>query len=77
LQKRESLGKKQVTRRQHFLAKMENYPKGEQDRPPVGLERTLRIYFLQQRYGLSDEGLEETLCDSIAMRARTYRMPPR
>lgn len=29
----------------------------------------LRIYFLQQWYGLSDEGLEEALYDSIAMRA--------
>jgi IS5 family transposase len=29
----------------------------------------LRIYFLQQWYGLSDEGLEGTLYDSIAMRA--------
>jgi hypothetical protein len=24
------------------------YPKGERGRPPVGLERMLRIYFLQQ-----------------------------
>lgn len=29
----------------------------------------LRIYFLQQWYGLSDEGLEDALYDSIAMRA--------
>jgi IS5 family transposase len=35
------------------------YPKGERDRPPVGLERMLRIYFLQQWYGLSDEGRED------------------
>jgi IS5 family transposase len=45
------------------------YPKGERGRPPVGLERKLRIYFLQQWYGLSDEGLEDALYDSIAMRA--------
>ncbi|KVO19701.1 IS5 family transposase [Burkholderia ubonensis] len=79
----ESLGKKRVTRRQRFLAQMEkvvpwqrllsaigpHYPKGERGRPPVGLERMLRIYFLQQWYGLSDEGLEDALYDSIAMRA--------
>jgi IS5 family transposase len=29
----------------------------------------LRIYFLQQWYGLSDEALEDALYDSIAMRA--------
>ena len=29
----------------------------------------LRIYFLQQWYGLSDEGLEDALYDSIALRA--------
>jgi IS5 family transposase len=79
----ESLGKKRVTKRQRFLAEMEKvvpwqrlllaigpyYPKGERGRPPVGLERMLRIYFLQQWYGLSDEGLEDALYDSIAMRA--------
>jgi IS5 family transposase len=79
----ESLGKKRVTRRQRFLAEMDKvvpwqrlllaigpyYPKGERGRPPVGLERMLRIYFLQQWYGLSDEGLEDALYDSIAMRA--------
>nr|WP_249178729.1 IS5 family transposase [Burkholderia vietnamiensis] len=45
------------------------YPKGERGRPPIGLERMLRIYFLQQRYSLSDEGLEDALYDGIAMRA--------
>jgi IS5 family transposase len=69
----ESAGKKRVTKRQRFLAEMEKvvpwsrllpviepyYPKGERDRPPVGLERMLRIYFLQQWYGLSDEGRED------------------
>ena len=29
------------------------YPKGERGRPPVGLERMLRLYFLQQWYGLA------------------------
>ncbi|AOJ76467.1 IS5 family transposase [Burkholderia ubonensis] len=79
----ESAGKKRVTRRQRFLDEMEKlvpwsrlltaiepyYPKGERGRRPIGLERMLRIYFLQQWYGLSDEGLEDALYDSIAMRA--------
>ena len=78
----ESAGKKRVTKRQRFLAEMEKvvpwprllsaiepyYPKGKRGRPPIGLERMLRIYFLQQWYGLSDEGLEDALYDSIAMR---------
>jgi IS5 family transposase len=78
----ESQGKKRVTRRQRFLTEMESvvpwarllaaiepyYPNGERGRPPIGLERMLRIYFLQQWYGLSDEALEDGLYDSIAMR---------
>src|ERR1700688_904994 len=44
------------------------YPKGERGRPPVGLERMLRIYFLQQWYGLADEALEDALYDSQALR---------
>lgn len=79
----ECTGKKRVTRRQRFLTEMNSvvpwarllaalepyYPKGTRGRPPIGLERMLRIYFLQQWYGLSDEGLEDALYDSIAMRA--------
>ncbi|MDB0559549.1 IS5 family transposase, partial [Ralstonia solanacearum] len=45
------------------------YPKGKRGRPPIGLERMLRIYFLQQWYGLSDEALEDALYDSMALRA--------
>lgn len=79
----ENLGKKRVTRRQRFLAEMEQvvpwqrllsaigpyYLIGEWGRPPISLERMLRIYFLQQWYCLSDEGLEDALYDSIAIRA--------
>ena len=79
----ESHGKKRVTRRQCFLTEMESvvpwqrlitavepyYPKGKRGRPPIGLERMLRVYFLQQWYGLSDEALEDALYDSMAMRA--------
>jgi IS5 family transposase len=73
--------KKKITRREKFLTRMEAvipwtkllaviepfYPKGERGRPPVGLERMLRIYFLQQWYGLADEALEDALYDSQAM----------
>src|SRR6266403_1713908 len=73
--------KKKITRREKFLGRMEAiipwpsllavlepfYPKGERGRPPVGLERMLRMYFLQQWYGLADEALEDTIYDSQAM----------
>jgi len=78
----EFAGKKKTTRREKFLARMEEiipwrgllavlepfYPKGERGRPPVGLERMLRVYFLQQWYGLADEAIEDALYDSQAMR---------
>lgn len=78
----EYLAQKKVTRRHAFLEEMEKvvpwerlmgiiapfYPKGERGRPPIGLERMLRIYFLQQWFGLADEALEDTLYDSISMR---------
>src|SRR6478609_3800722 len=70
------------TRRQVFLEEMEQvvpwrelcslieprYPKPGNGRPPVGVERMLRIYFLQQWFNLSDPAVEETLYDSRAMR---------
>src|SRR2546428_11484505 len=73
--------KKKTPRREKFLARMEAlipwtkllaviepfYPQGERGRPPVGLERMLRVYFLQQWYGLADEALEDALYDSQAM----------
>ena len=48
-----------------------HYPKPREDgggRPPVGLERMLRIHFLQQWYALSDPATEEALYDSQSMR---------
>jgi len=71
------------TRREIFLSEMDKvvpwaelcalmapvYPKGRgAGRPPVGLERMLRIYFLQHWFNLSDPGVEEALYDSRAMR---------
>jgi len=40
------------------------YPKAGNGRPPVGVERMLRIYFLHQWFNLSDPGVEEALYDS-------------
>jgi transposase, IS5 family len=76
----ERFGKK--TKRALFLEEMEqvvpwaklcgliepHYPKGSNGRPPVGVERMLRIYFLQQWFNLSDPGVEEALYDSAVMR---------
>ena len=40
----------------------------EAGQPPVGVERMLRIYFLQHWFNLSDPAVEEALYDSQAMR---------
>ena len=45
-----------------------HYPKGENGRPPVGLEIMLRVYFLQQWFNLSDPGAEDALYESPALR---------
>src|SRR5437667_12754460 len=45
-----------------------HYPKPGNGRPPVGVERMLRMYFLQQWFNLSDPGVEEALYDSSLMR---------
>lgn len=71
------------TRREQFLEEMDQiipwrdlskviepfYPKPEgAGRPPVGLERMLRIHFLQHWFNLSDPAVEEALYDSRSMR---------
>ena len=45
------------------------YAKAGNGRQPVGLERMLRIYFLQQWFNLSDPAMEEALYDSAVMRS--------
>ncbi len=45
-----------------------HYPNGANGRPPVGLDRMLRLYFLQQWFNLSDPGLEDALYESAALR---------
>lgn len=73
------------TRREQFLAEMNTvvpwkelaaviepyYPKATRagGRPPVGLERMLRIHCLQLWFDLSDPAVEEALYDSRAMRS--------
>jgi transposase, IS5 family len=78
----EFLAKKKITKREKFLQEMErvvpwarlvalvepHYPSGRRGRPPIGIERMLRVYFLQQWYGLADEALEDAIYDSQALR---------
>jgi len=45
-----------------------HFSKGERGRPPIGIDRTLCIYFLQVLYKLSDPAVEDVLYDSAAMR---------
>ena len=45
------------------------YPKGEGGRPPVGLERMLRMLFVQHWFNLADEACEEALLDSASLRS--------
>jgi IS5 family transposase len=74
---------RKATRREQFLAEMDwvmpwqkltaliepVYPSGEgAGRPPVGLERMLRIHFLQPCFNLADPAVEEALYDSRSMR---------
>ncbi|MGH3041603.1 MAG: IS5 family transposase, partial [Steroidobacteraceae bacterium] len=74
-----------TTRRAQFLADMDRiipwselaaaiepvYPKISEagGRPPMPLERMLRIYFVQLWFNLSDPAVEEALYDSVAMRS--------
>ena len=79
----EYAAKKKRTRRDRFLADIEtvtpwvalvaeiapHYPKGEgRGRRPIGVERMLRMYIAQQCFGLSDEGMEDAVYDSQAIR---------
>src|SRR5438552_17252056 len=71
-----------MTRRAIFVEEMEqvvpwgelcamvalHYAQPGKGRRPVGVERMLRIYFLQQWFNLSDPAVEEALYDSGGMR---------
>lgn len=74
--------KKKVTRKEQFLGEMQNllpwkqllkpilrkYPKAGKGRHPIGADIMLRIYFMQQWYGLSDPSMEDSLYDIESMR---------
>lgn len=74
--------KSKTTRRERFLAEMDavipwkrlialiepHYPKAGNGRPPIGVDRMLRIYFLQQWFNLSDPQAEDAIYDSESMR---------
>jgi len=70
------------TRRDEFLKTMDalvpwaalcdeiapHYPKAGNGRPPIGLERMLRIHFIQHWFNLADLACEEALYDSASLR---------
>ena len=74
--------KKKRTRREKFLQEMDQvipweellqiikryYPRAGNGRQPMPLGRMLRIYFMQQWYGLSDPAMEDALYDIESMR---------
>ena len=60
--------KKRPTWRDKFLAEMEAVVPWARLGAAIGLERMLRIYFVQQWYGLADEAVEDALYDSQALR---------
>ena len=45
-----------------------HYPKAGNWRPPIGLERMLRIHFIQHWFNLADLACEEALYDSASLR---------
>jgi IS5 family transposase len=78
----EYANRKRITKRESFLKMMNEiipwsewvklirpfYPKGEQGRPPLGIELMLRMYLLQIWFNLSDEMTEDSIYDSYSMR---------
>jgi IS5 family transposase len=70
------------TRRDEFFKTMEalvpwsalceeiapHYPKTGNGRPPIGLERMLRIHFIQHGFNLADLACEQALYDSASLR---------
>ena len=74
--------RKKKTKREEFLEIMDEiipwdewvgiirpyYPAGKRGRPPIEIELMLRMYLLQCWFNLSDEGVEDAIYDSYAMR---------
>jgi IS5 family transposase len=75
--------RRRVSRREQFLATMDttipwsrwvgliepHYYTGKKGRRPKPIETMLRMYLLQVWFSLSDEGVEEAIYDSYAMRS--------
>ena len=73
---------RKLTRRDAFLKTMDaivpwaalceviepHYPKAGNGRPPIGLQRMLRIHFIQHWFNLADLACEEALYDSASLR---------
>ena len=76
----ENASRRRTTKRDEFLRRMDeavpwaalvsvvkpHYFEGRRGRKPVGIERMLRMYFLQLWFNLSDEGVEDAVYDSRA-----------
>lgn len=74
--------RKRISKREEFLKQMDAiipwtawialitpfYPSGKRGRPVRGIEIMLRMYLLQIWFNLSDEGVEDAIYDSFAMR---------
>lgn len=77
--------RKKITKRENFLEIMDEiipwdewvaviepyYPKEKHGRPPMGIEKMLRMYLLQIWFNLSDPAIEDAIYDSYAMRKFT------
>ena len=75
--------RRRTTKREEFLQAMDDmipweewvayiephYPRGERGRPPLGIEKMLRMYLLQCWLNFSDEGIEDAIYDSYALRS--------
>ena len=78
----EYANRRRKTKREKFLDSMDRiipwdywvemirpyYPSGKRGRPPRGIETMLRMYLLQIWFNLSDEGIEDAIYDSYAIR---------
>lgn len=74
--------RKRKTKREEFLEAMDEiipwphwtemirpyYPSGKRGRPPKNIELMLRMYLMQNWFNLSDDGIEDAIYDSYAMR---------
>ena len=75
--------RRRITRRETFLNSMEEivpwkawvemiqpyYYSSSRGRKPIGIETMLRMYLMQIWFSLSDEGIEDAIYDSYAMRS--------